>query len=212
MGNLEKGGEPTVLNWQKTVPSYLYCVAFAPDGKTVAAGCHEIGDKVRLWELDAPGEPIVISGNDQVFGLSHTDVRGVVAFAAGGKTLVRVTSSGVNGFQPAAGTVKVWDVEAGQRVSLRDTHKIPGGAVFALACAADGQLRVGVAAGVPEPILLGREAAPGDIAIWDSATGQVRSFDPGHKLSITALAFSPDATHLATGSVDQSVKLWDLTK
>ena len=40
----------------------------------------------------------------------------------------------------------------------------------------------------------------------------MRAFDTRHKGSITAMAFSRDGTRLATGSEDQSIKLWDLTR
>ena len=212
--DLGKGGEPRALAWQKLFPSYLYGVVFSPDGKEVAAGCHEMGDGVRVWEVSAPGDPLYLQGKKEAFGLSHADVHAVVAYAAAGKLLVRVTSDGLGGFQQPAASVMLWDVDPGrQGYSLRDTIPIPGGAVFALAAAADGELRVAVAAGAPG---LGRgvgpEPPPGEVKIWDSRTGKVRAFETGHKGAITALALSPDGARLATGSADQTGKLWDLTR
>jgi WD40 repeat protein/tRNA A-37 threonylcarbamoyl transferase component Bud32 len=64
----------------------------------------------------------------------------------------------------------------------------------------DGQ-RVAAAGGV-----LGR---PGEINLWDSATGQVLLTITGHADVITDLAFSPDGQCLATSSGDQTVKVWD---
>jgi len=207
--DLIRDGEPAVLNWQKSFPSYLYGVAFAPAGKRVAAGCHELGDTVRLWEVGASGDPILLRGNNQAFGLSHSDVHGMVTFAAGGKLLVRVTSDGL-GFGKGTGSVKVWDVGPGQQLSLHETYKIPGGAVFALVHAADGHLRVGVSAGEPH-LRPGLEAVSDEVNLWDSVTRQVQAFNTGHKQNITALAFSSDGTRLATGSADQAVRLWDLS-
>ncbi len=207
--DLAKGGEPVVLEWQKTFPSYLYGVAFAPNGKLVAGGCHEMGDSVRLWEVNNPGEPTLVRGNDKAFGISHSDVRGVVAFAAGGKLLVRVTSDGV-GFEKGTGSAMVWDVGPGEQISLRDTYKIPGGTVFALASAADGHLRVAVSAGEGRA-RFGKEApVDGEVNLWDGAGEKVQGFETGHKRNVTALAFSPDGTRLATGSADQTARLWDL--
>src|SRR5262249_34359417 len=95
--------------------------------------------------------------------------------------------------------------------NLQDTHKIPGGSVFALAATSDGgRLRVAVAQGEGRRAF-NKDPEPGDVAIWDSATQKVVRFDPGHKKPITALAFSPDATRLVTGSADQTARLGDLT-
>src|SRR6185437_2992488 len=183
------------------------------DGKMVAGGCHVGGDEVRVWQVDSKEEPILLQGNKQTFGLSHSDVRAVIAYAAGGKLLVRVTSDGRPGFQEPTATVMLWDVDpAKQELTLRDSFKIPGGGVYALASAADGHLRVAVAEGNPG---LGRrigvEPAPGQVQLWDGATGKVRVFETGHKQNIMALAFSPDGTRLATGSEDQTAKLWNLS-
>ncbi len=211
--DLGKGKKPAVFAWQKIFPSCLYAVVFAPDGKTVAAGCYEWGECVRLWEVDAPGEPVLLQGDKEALGLGHSDVRGVVAYGVGGKILVRVTSDDRHGFEGPGGTVKVWDVDAKQqRVTLRDTYKIPGGTVFALTTGADGHLRVAVASGKPRFVGINPAPPPGEIKLWDSVTGKVRTFATGHKGNITALAFSPDGARLATGSADQTVKLWDLTR
>jgi eukaryotic-like serine/threonine-protein kinase len=208
--DLAKGGDSAVLIWQKTYPSYIYSVAFAPDGKTVAAGCHETGENVRVWAVDDPGQPVLLQGHAEAFGLAHSDVRGVVAYTAGGKLLVRVTSDSLTGFRQGTGaSVMLWDVDAGQqRITLRDTFKVPGGSVFALASAADGHLRIAAAAG--DPFDRAPDAPDGAVKLWDSDTRKVRVFETGHKRSITTLAFSPDGTRLATGSADQTAKLWDL--
>ncbi|HEY7312398.1 MAG TPA: serine/threonine-protein kinase [Gemmataceae bacterium] len=213
--NLDKPGELVVRTWQKSFPSYLYGVTFAPNGKTVAAGCHDWGgDSVRVWETDAPGDPKILQGNKDAIALGHYEIHAVLAYAAGGKLLVRVTSNGRIGFPASTASVIVWDVTPGEAsFELRDTFQIPGGTVFALTSAADGHFRVAVASGKPErggfrqPELISDE-----IQIWDDVTRKVRVVKTGHKSHITALAFSPDGSRLATGSVDQSVKLWDLTR
>jgi WD40 repeat protein len=47
--------------------------------------------------------------------------------------------------------------------------------------------------------------------VYDTTTGrELRAFS-AQKGGITALAFSPDGTRLATGSADSTVLIWDLT-
>ena len=178
MAHLDKEGEPTVFNWQKSFPSYLYGVTFSPDGKAVAAGCHEVDDGVRVWEVDGSADPTLLQGNTGTW-LSHSDVRAVVAYIADGKRLVRVTGGGMRrGLEEPTASVRVWDVDpAKERYTLRDTLPIPDGAVFALTASSDGRLRVAVAPGVPGPgagFHLGPEPSKSEVKVWDEETGKVR--------------------------------------
>jgi eukaryotic-like serine/threonine-protein kinase len=59
----------------------------------------------------------------------------------------------------------------------------------------------------------GRLAKPGEIKIWDLRTGKVirtLAGRSGHTNVITSLAYHPDKNILASGSYDQTVKLWNL--
>ena len=50
----------------------------------------------------------------------------------------------------------------------------------------------------------------GDIIILDAITGSSRSVLSGHQKGILCLAFSQDRTLLASGSVDSTIRLWDI--
>jgi WD40 repeat protein len=46
--------------------------------------------------------------------------------------------------------------------------------------------------------------------LWDVATGKEKATLKEHTKSVTSVAFSPDGMTLASGSVDQTIKLWDV--
>jgi serine/threonine-protein kinase len=212
--DLDKVGEPQVLNWQNTFPSYAYGIAFSPDGQALAIGCHEMkgdghSELVLIWEPGSQEEPLVLQGNSKAFGLAHRDYRGVITFTPGGRYLLRVTRGG-DPFKEE-GSLLVWDVEARKKqYLLKDSLSLPVGGVFALVALPGGNWRAAIAAGEPG---LGFPLNPKQepqVHIWERALQQTRTFDTGHRNPVVSLAFSADGSLLATGSSDQTVKLWAL--
>ena len=82
-------------------------------------------------------------------------------------------------------------------------HKLSGhrGSVNAIAFSDDGQYFVAAAG---EPGLFG------EARLWKVADGSLVKVFQGHKDSVYAVRLSPDASLLATGSYDSSIKLWDV--
>lgn len=56
----------------------------------------------------------------------------------------------------------------------------------------------------------GEPTRPGEIKIWDSATGSHGLSLQGHTDSISSLAYSHDGALLASGSYDKTIRVWDL--
>ena len=53
--------------------------------------------------------------------------------------------------------------------------------------------------------------AEGPVVVWDFVTkGVAKTYSGGHSDAVTAVAWSRDGRHLASGSRDQSVILWDV--
>lgn len=103
-------------------------------------------------------------------------------------------------------SVRVWDVATGETVRV---FRFPSGSgdegfLNAAALAPDGKRLA--AAGLP--FGLGKFGVM--IYILSLESGQVEQVLRGHRNLITSLAFSPDGKWLASGSTDQTARLYDL--
>src|SRR5207244_2880148 len=143
--------------------------------KTLASGSAYVEGKqfkgeIKLWE--------VASGQEKASLKGHTNGVFSVAFSPDGKTLA--SASGQQG-QP--GEVKRWEVETGQERAALEGHT---GWVTAVAFSADGKT---LASGEVEYDKQS-QPLPGEIKLWDVATGQERAALKGHTLGVTSVAFS----------------------
>jgi hypothetical protein len=157
------------------------CVAFSPDGTLLASGSYD--HTVKLWDVQTGELKRTLAGHDSTVG--------AVAFAPDGQTLV---SGGWDD------TVRLWDVDSGR---LKTTIKTSN-SVFAVAVSPDGKL---LASG-------GRsnEHPENNLELWEMPTGKPRGLLKGHTNAVFSLAFwanGPVGMVLASGSSDQTVKLWD---
>ncbi|MFF1377437.1 hypothetical protein [Streptomyces sp. NPDC058308] len=199
-------------------------VAFSPDGRSLAGlGTDERSERavVRLWDVATGkvraaftkpvGHVLAIAFTSHGDLLTAGDATGVVQSwnLASGRTrlfrgfqafsaLTPVAAFSPDGKTVAAGDLKgrvrVWDVESG---TLRTVMPQRADKVGALAFSPDGHGLV----------LNGR--TDGEIRVYDTATGKLRYALPQRTASRAALAFSPDGKHIAGGSDEGAVRLWD---
>ncbi|MER6160378.1 hypothetical protein ABT147_33320 [Streptomyces sp. NPDC001868] len=156
----------------------VWSVAFSPDGKTLAAGT--TNGTTRLWDIATGRLRTTLTG--------HKWVVSPVAFSLDGNTLAAASAE--------YNTVRLWDANTGR---LRKT-------LTTLALA--GQDRTGLAAAFSPDLEHAAVAENETLRVRDATTGaEIMSF-PGHKTAITSVAFSPDSSAVATGTMDGTVRLW----
>jgi WD40 repeat protein len=181
------------------VPGMLTAVAFAQDGKTLAAAGllaqnNETKLLVRLWETATGGErrrlefavPSATGVNPQGLVGAAALWSCVLQFSPDGKRLALGVSDGVY----------LWDLDAG-----KELQHFCGLEVSFVACAIS-----------PDWKLLAAAKAGGKIRLWRLEDGTVLRDVTAHGQPVLALAFSPDSKRLASGSADSTVLLWDVAE
>lgn len=164
---------------------HVSCIVFSPDGRLLAAASNPQGGETppttQIWEVDT-GRVIRTFGGHK-YGITS------VAFSPDGWLLA--VAGGHR-------TVKLWEMTSGRQVRSLD-----GMVVWDVAFSPDGHL---LALGLDE----GHDDKGEDysIKLCEVSTGRVLRTLRGHKYRVNCVAFSPDGRMLASGSNDDTLRIW----
>ncbi len=199
--NNEKGKRKALLAFQGFRPNIRKLV-FSPDGKMIA-GVSEGENNVKIWDARLPSSPsnlpneprlpiMVLKNRD--YGPDHLDLLGC-DFSPEGKRIIATGDDSM---------IKMWDLESKKLIAVFQGHL-------------DIVYQCYFLSGGKRIVSAGRDKS---IKIWDTeAKGKkesgVRVVNRAllslekHAGWIRALAVSPNGRQIASGSKDQTLKIWD---
>jgi WD40 repeat protein len=192
------------------------CLAFAPDGATLAIGQQD--GQISLWNAGTGSRLTTLKGHGEFVASLAFSRDGATLATSGGDHAARIwdlparrqrfsipspaQTFGALAISPDGGllaladhvspVVRIWNLTTGH---LHRALFGPSGSVVALATSSDGTT-------------LAAADLNGVVTFWDLSTLEVRPTRLRHG-GVRTLAFAPNGRSLATGGFDGTIRFWD---
>lgn len=162
---------------------WVFSVGWSPDGTLIVSGSTD--QTIKLWD--------VCTGNNLQILRGHKDMVRSVVWSPDG-TLIASGSDDQ--------TVKLWDVRTGECLQTLQSHTEP---IWSVAWS-------------PDSTTIASGSVDCTIKLWSASleaphlgkpSGQVLRTLEGHTDWVRSVVWSPDGAMIASGSADQTVRLWD---
>jgi WD40 repeat protein len=168
----------------------VYCVAFSPDGQTLAntmaSSVADANGCIYLWDVKTFTLKQILRG--------HTNMTTCVAFSPDSQLLA--SGAGWPYTTDDAGQIFLWDLNSGlKRCELTGHNSSVGSVGLSFS---------------PNSRMLATPHGDGAVRIWDLQTQRIVQTLVGHRGLVFNVKFSPDGTQLASAGIDGSVRLWRL--
>jgi WD40 repeat protein/serine/threonine protein kinase len=197
---------------------------FSPDGKQVVTCAGDKDKTARLWDA-ATGDVLkTFKGHENGINAIALSPDGKRLLTAGWDSTLRVwdmeDAKELHSFKPLSGTGRFASVAffgdgrravaaVGAKVKLYDTIDFKE-----LRSMDDGHKdgSVWIVAASPGGHLLLSAGSDKTICLWEAGSGKLLHRYTGHTGSVPGAVFTPDGTHILSGSADFTLRLWDLPR
>ncbi|QRV75744.1 Notchless protein [Ceratobasidium sp. AG-Ba] len=170
------------------------------------------GDHILSAVYSPNGNTIISGSQNGMVYLWNVDTRVMKRSTLRGHSLpVRAVAYSLNGAYIASGsedqTIRIWNAHSRRAVGTPLT-----GHDHLISTVAFSPDSTYVASGSYDGSFIMAGMYEGMVCIWNTRSGEIEQILKGHVARINSAAYAPNGQHATTGSIDGTIRIWDLNK